>query len=99
MGDEFMFMQAVTVVFDTGMVLVEPSDLIQYLPHMSNSTIYYHFLEARRRTSDKVDDFTFWMQFLENKPQEILDALASVECYFLSLPELKQSVINALKGL
>ncbi len=98
-GDEFMFMQAATVVFDTGIELYTPQDLIKRLPEMSTSSIYYHFLEARRRTTDRVDDFTFWMQFQENKPEEIIQALAQVDFYFLSLPELKQALIDSLEGL
>ncbi|RME28389.1 MAG: hypothetical protein D6800_03950, partial [Candidatus Zixiibacteriota bacterium] len=48
--DDFKFMRAVTVVFSTGVTLDEPADLIRQLPHMSASSIYYHFVEARRRT-------------------------------------------------
>ena len=98
-GDEFMFMRAATVVFDTGIELHKPEDLLQMLPKMSNSTIYYHFLEARRRTTDRVDDFTFWMQFLKKKPEKTIDALSKVDFYFLSIPELKKAIINSLKGL
>ncbi len=97
-GQEFMFMQAATVVFDTGIVLQSPEDLLGRLPEMSNSSIYYHFLEARRRTPDRVDDFTFWMQFLVEKPVEIISALAHVDFYFLNLDELKNALIETLEG-
>jgi hypothetical protein len=99
MGEEFMFMRAVTVVFDTGIYLHKPEDLITRLPFMSHSSIYYHFLEARRRTPDRVDDFTFWMQFLEAESESIINALAQVDFYFLSLPDLKQVLIKTLREL
>ena len=92
-------MQSVTVVFDTRIELHSPEDLVKYLPEMSNSTIYYHFLEARRRTPDRVDDFTFWMMFFEDKPESIINALAQVDFYFLSLSDLKQVLIETLRGL
>ena len=99
MGEAFIFMQAVTVLFDTGIRLQAPEDLITYLPMMSNSSIYYHFLEARRRTPDRVDDFTFWMQFLDNKPEKIINALSEVDFYFLNISELKQELIDKLQGI
>ena len=94
-----MFMQAATVVFDTGIELTTPADLVKRLPEFSNSSIYYHFLESRRRTTDRVDDFTFWMQFLDERPEAIINALAEIDFYFLSLPELKQTLIDTLEGL
>jgi len=96
-GDEFIFMRAATVVFDTGIVLNRPSDLLEKLPLMSRSTIYYHFIEARRRTQDRVDDFTFWMKFHPENDKGIIDALARVDFYFLNLNELKTVLINTVK--
>ncbi len=92
-------MRAATVVFDTGIYLHKPEDLITCLPTMSLSSIYYHFLEARRRITDRVDDFTFWIQFLEYKSESIINALEQVDFYFLSLPDLKQALIKTLREL
>lgn len=97
-GEDFIFMRAATVVFDAGIDLHLPSDLLKYLPAMSNSSIYYHFLEARRRTPDRVDDFTFWMQFFEDKPIELIDAFSQIDFYFLNLSELKQKLIDTVKS-
>jgi hypothetical protein len=97
-GEDFILMRAATVVFDAGIDLHLPSDLLKYLPAMSNSSIYYHFLEARRRTPDRVDDFTFWMQFFEDKPIKLIDAFSQIDFYFLNLSELKQKLIDTVKS-
>ena len=99
MGDAFMFQQAATVVFDTGIKLGELADLARRLPEMSPSTIYYHFIEARRRTPDRVDDFTFWLQFCESCNRDLIEALADIDFYFLSLPELKMVLTRTLAGV
>lgn len=96
-GDEFIFMRAATVVFDTGLVLKEPSDLLLNLPTMSKSTLYYHFMEARRRTRDRVDDFTFWLQFHPDENQRIIEALSQIDFYFINLNELKSVLTKTLK--
>ena len=98
-GDEFIFMRAATVVFDTGIVLHQPEDLFLKLPLMSRSTIYYHFLEARRRSQDRVDDFTFWIKFHPEKNQQIIEELAKIDFYFLNLNELKTVLIDTLKNI
>lgn len=96
-GHEFIFLRAATVVFETGIQLCRPGDLITRLPEMSTSSLYYHFIEARRRTTDRVDDFTFWMQFQTPRPEAILHALARIDFYFLNLEQLKQTMIESLK--
>ena len=49
-GDEFYFLEATTVVFDTGERIASPRELATVIKGMTNGSIYYHFLEARRRT-------------------------------------------------
>ena len=96
-GEDFRFMRAVTVVFDTGSVLEKVDDLIEMLPSFSLSSIYYHFIEARRRTPDRLDDFTAWLEGFGEGTEEIVNALGSVDFYYLTLPELKKTLIAALQ--
>lgn len=96
-GQDFQFMQAVTVVFDTGITLDTPQQLCDQLPHMSHSSIYYHFVEARRRGEDKLDDFTLWLQGFGDGVSPITDALRGVEFYFVSLWELQKRLVSAVK--
>jgi len=94
--DDFKFMQAVTVVFSTGVTLDEPTDLIRQLPHMSPSSVYYHFVEARRRTEGGTDDFTAWLAGYGDSTEEMRHSLSGVDFYFMRLPELKERLINVL---
>jgi len=96
-GDEFRFMRAVTVVFDTGLSLESANDLIEQIPNLSPSSIYYHFIEARRRTPDHADDFTEWLQGSGDENQVIIDRLAGIDFYYLTLPELRRLLISTLQ--
>jgi hypothetical protein len=98
-GDEFRFMQAVTVVFDTGKKLEQPADLVRELPHMSLGSVYYHFVEARRRTESKTDDFRAWLADFNEHTKKLCEALKSIDFYFLALPELKQALINKTRQI
>lgn len=96
-GNDFRFMQAVTVVFDTGRQLSEPQDLIAAIPEMSLGSIYYHYVEARRRTETGCDDFTAWLTGFDESTEEIIEALGSIDFYFMSLHELKDQLIDTLR--
>jgi hypothetical protein len=96
LGEDFRFMRAVTVVFDTGMELTAPGDLVRMLPRMSLSSVYFHYVEARRRTPDRTDDFTSWLKQFGDEAEEMIDTLRSIDFYFLSLPELKTQLVKAM---
>ena len=98
-GDEFRFLRAATIVFDTGIELHTPMDLIKRLPVFSTSSLYYHFVEARRRTEDKTDDFSAWMNRLERVPNVLMKLLHDIDFYFLNLGELKRILVDVTINL
>jgi hypothetical protein len=95
-GNDFRFMRAVTAVFGSGIVLNEPRDLVEQLPHFSHSSVYYHFVEARRRTPEKWDDFSAWLAGFGAGTEPFLEALRSIDFYYLTLPQLKQTLLDTL---
>ncbi|HUV31458.1 MAG TPA: DUF5752 family protein [Acidobacteriota bacterium] len=98
-GDDFRFMQAVTVVFNTNRKLFSPQDLRRKLPRLSLSSIYYHFVEARRRIPDHQDDFTAWLSGFGEGTEALIGALRGIDFYFLTLPELKRRLIGAVENV
>src|SRR5688500_2662351 len=58
----FFFMRAQMVVFDTNHQVNTPEELRQVLEHVSEGTIFYHFIVARRRTAERRDDLSLWLQ-------------------------------------
>ena len=46
---QFHFARSVIVVFDTHQRLAHPRELVDVLPEMSVGSIFYHFVDARRR--------------------------------------------------
>jgi hypothetical protein len=89
----FQFLQAATVVFDTGIILNSPQDFYEKLPQMSLGSIYYHFVEARRRTKGMVDDFTKWLAEFGDEIKPLIKTLSEIDFYFMTLTELKNTLV------
>lgn len=94
-GGEFFFTEAVTVVFDTGLRIPAPEQLAEAIGKMTNGSIYYHFLEARRREPVGIDDFSSWLATFPEQ-EEWCRALASVDFTFFTLPDLREELARIL---
>ena len=66
---------------------------------MTNGSIYFHFLEARRRDPVGMDDFSAWLKSEEKKNAKYIRALREIDFYFHSLSNLKEEIIAALARL
>ena len=94
-------MEATTVVFDTGIRIGHPRELAASIGAMTAGSVYFHFLEARRRLPFGRDDFTAWL--LENDDSEknrpYIEALARIDFYFHTLPHLRRELAKVLSAL
>lgn len=97
-GDEFFFCEATTVIFDTGERVTHPRELAAAVRGMTNGSVYYHFLEARRRLAGKQDDFSVWLQEEPEKNRKLIDALRSIDFYFHSLADLRREIVQAVSS-
>lgn len=86
----FYFVRARLVVFDTGIRVSEPRELAEVIPRLSTGSVYYHFIDARRRTSEGCDDFTAWICAHSPDCPELRDKLAAIDPYFSSLKETRR---------
>lgn len=91
---KFYFTRAITLVFDTPVVVNNPPELKNIIPLLPPSSIFYHFIDARRRTPNREDDFTFWLKEYGGDFGELLDKIKLIDPYFLSLPEIKMKLVE-----
>lgn len=89
---EFQFLHGQLVVFDTRRRLEEPGDLVEQIPKMSTSSIFYHFIDARRRVEDNSDDLSFWLRSFGTKHQELSAQLTAIDPFFSSLSQIRQEL-------
>ncbi len=96
-GDAFRFLQALTVTFKTELSAAGPRELPEAVEQMTPSSIWYHFIDARRRNPQHLDDFTLWLarQGLQDAPW--MHLLSEVDFYFMSLRELQRELHSLLR--
>jgi len=98
-GNEFFFLEATTVVFETGDTIQDPSQLPAKIANMTNGSIFYHFIDARRRTPDRLDDFSEWLFQFGNDGAGYAGALSSIDFSFLTLSEMRKVLAECLGGV
>jgi Family of unknown function (DUF5752) len=94
--ESFEFVRSQIVVFDTARRLTEPRELAEVVPQLSTSSIFYHFVDARRRTPGRHDDFRDWLAGFGEDYRPTCRALAEIDPYFGSLSDLRDRVAAAL---
>jgi len=95
----FHFHTATTVVFDTNMTIDSPENLGRAIANMTTSSLYYHFWEARRRTPEGTDDFSFWLEDWNNRGRELIEAFSQIDFYFMSLSELQEKLYTTISNI
>ena len=91
-GQEFHFIRSQIVIFDTGITYNDPKDLLEIIPNMSLGSIFFHFIDARRRTPDKRNDFSVWLTGFGDKYDGLIEGLDNIDPYFTTLNELRQEI-------
>lgn len=93
---QFEFIRSQIVVFDTGRRLSRPEDLVDQIPQMSTSSIFYHFIDARRRLESGSDDFRFWLYGFGSDYGPLSQRLAEIDPFFSSLSQIRQALAEAV---
>lgn len=87
---QFEFIRSHIVVFDTERHLTQPAELPDAMMNLSTSSIFYHFIDARRRTDQRHDDFSDWLILFGEEYIPLQEQLSGIDPYFSSLSELRE---------
>ncbi|MFH1116388.1 MAG: DUF5752 family protein [Pseudomonadota bacterium] len=91
---QFYFVGSQIIVFDTGKTIGVPEQLTEAVSRMSVSSLFYHFIDARRRSPEMLDDFRMWLRPYGDRYENLCSQLASVDPYFVPLVELRTQLTN-----
>jgi hypothetical protein len=98
-GDQqFHFSRSAIVVFDTRRSLSQPRELLDALPLMSVGSIFYHFVDARRRDPLGKDDFQAWLTGFGPEYEELLRSITNIDPYFESLFVIRDRLTEVLRN-
>lgn len=90
--DQFHFIRSTTIVFDSPYSILQPKELPKVIQLLPPSSIFYHFIDARARTPDKVDDFSVWLKTFGNEYSGLIEKIQAIDPYFLSLTQLRDEI-------
>ncbi len=96
--EQFHFIRAQMIIFSTRCLIKRPEDLLRMIPHLSEGSIFYHFIDARRRTEGGVNDFCAWLHLFGERYQDLCARLCAIDPYFVTLAELREELLSVLKG-
>jgi hypothetical protein len=94
---QFHFLGSQIVVFPAGRSVREPADLPDALVRFSRGSVYYHFIDARRRNEDGRDDLRAWLAGYGATHATLIDRLGDVDPLQGTLAELKEQVLAVVR--
>jgi len=94
----FHFLRSQIVVFDTGRRIEDPKELPSLVPDLSQGSIFYHFIDARRRTPERCDDFSAWLAAFGEEYEDLRKTILAIDPYFSSLKDLRHILTDILSA-
>jgi hypothetical protein len=88
----FFFMRSQIVVFDTHLRVATPEELTGLIRDLSLGSLFYHFIDSRRRGPSGGDDFSEWLKCCGDQYQNLVDDILTIDPYFNSLIELREDL-------
>ncbi len=95
---QFYFVRSQIVVFNTGILIRDPREFMDRIPSFSLGTVFYHFIDARRRFPYGIDDFSAWFETFDGRYEDLVRAVRSIDPYFTNLFELRNELKEILDG-
>lgn len=96
--DRFHFIKSKLTIFQSKYVIEKPENLPYILSSLPLCSIFYHFIDARIRNNEKMDDFSLWLLSHNEKYDDLINALQNIAPLFLSLTALKEQLINVTQS-
>jgi hypothetical protein len=87
---QFYFKRSKILIFNTKKQIVDPLLLPAIMPTLSRGSIFYHFIDARRRSPEGVDDFSAWLMNFGERYAALCEAIGASDLFFTTLTEIRQ---------
>jgi hypothetical protein len=65
---------------------------------MTNGSIYFHVLEARRRQPVGRDDFSTWLSAQDGNWENYIASIRTIDFTFHSLSEIRRELVESLSN-
>jgi hypothetical protein len=94
--DEFHFTQTVTLVFPAGTRARNLAEFLMAIKYVDSGCMYYHFLEARTRHDEPVDDFSLWLEGALGK-KELAARVRAIDPFMHGIEGIREHIAGAIE--
>jgi hypothetical protein len=91
-GDEFHFCESKSFIMPSGLVAYDIPDFFAKLPKVANTSLYFHFFEARLRLERPTNDFSTWFSY--RGEEKLARAVDKLNPYLMTMDELREEIIK-----
>ena len=93
----FDFIRCRLVIFDTKLKVTVPENLLSLLPNLSLGSIFFHFIDGRRRNKNSLDDFSNWISGFGVAHEELVRRIGEICPYFTPLHNLREQLTEVFE--
>jgi hypothetical protein len=93
----FDFIRCRLVIFDTKMKVIAPENFLPLLPNLSLGSIFFHFIDGRRRNRNSLDDFRNWITSFGAPYEELVRRIGEICPYFTPLNKLREQLTEVFE--
>jgi hypothetical protein len=94
-GREVFFCESGSFVFPAGLKARNLAEMLMAIKYLDNSSLYYHFFEARTRHRKKHDDLSKWISEVVKSPG-IATSLGNIDPFMNTLEGIREQIIAIL---
>lgn len=87
--ERFDFIRSQIIIFNTHKLVAQPKQFKRIMPGLSVGSIFYHYIDARRRTPEATSDFQYWLEGFGDAFSGLIGRMNAVDPYFQTLTELR----------
>jgi hypothetical protein len=91
-GQEFHFCESKSFIMPSGLVAQDVPDFFAKLPKVANTSLYFHFFEARLRLEKPTNDFSSWLHYCG--AEELAEAIDKLNPYRMTMEELRDEIVR-----
>ncbi len=95
-GEEFHFMDCVTVIIPTPYVAHTVEEFLDIIPKLSIYSLYFHVFEARMRLRNTENDFSRWLR--DSGHITMADKLSRLDPYTMTMEGLREKIIKVVSS-
>ncbi len=95
-GSEFHFCESKSFIMPSGIEARDIPDFFAKLPKVANTSLYFHFFEARLRLERPTNDFSTWLSY--RGAGKLAQAIDNINPYQMTMDELREEIIGLGKS-